>query len=65
MANERLDLFGHDKNESQGFGDTISKVIKSVTRGKVEECDGCGWRRRALNRVLPYRKSTKRDNGTR
>ena len=34
---KRVDLFGHDK----GFGDTVSRVIKTVTRGKIKECGGC------------------------
>ena len=55
----RLDLFGHDKSESQGLGDTVSKVIKSVTRGRVKECGGCKGRRRVLNRMFPYKERDK------
>ena len=39
---KRVDLFGHDK----GLGDTVSRVIKTVTRGKVEECNRVGGGRR-------------------
>ena len=54
---KRVDLFGHDK----GAGDTISRVIKTVTRGKIEECGGCQKRRDTLNKIIPYRNNeTKR-----
>ena len=48
---KRVDLFGHDK----GVGDTISRVIKTVTRGKIEECGGCQKRQDILNKLIPYR----------
>ena len=28
------------KKIDKGFGDTISRAIKTVTRGKIEECNG-------------------------
>ena len=37
-----------------GLGDTVSKAIKAVTRGKVKECGGCAERRAWLNRKVPY-----------
>ena len=49
---KRVDLFGHDK----GFGDTVSRVIKTVTRGKIKECGGCRNRKEALNNLIPYAK---------
>jgi hypothetical protein len=51
MAGKRVDLFGHDK----GLGDTVSRVIKTVSRGKIKECGGCEKRKEYLNRVIPYR----------
>ena len=48
---KRVDLFGHDK----GVGDTVSRIIKTVTRGKIEECGGCKKRRDTLNNMIPYR----------
>ena len=48
---KRVDLFGHDK----GLGDTVSRAIKTVTRGKIKECGGCQKRRDILNRMIPYR----------
>ena len=54
---KRVDLFGHDK----GLGDTVSRVIKTVTRGKVEECGGCKKRKDILNKMIPFRNNeTKR-----
>ena len=48
---KRIDLFGHDK----GIGDTISRVIKTVSRGKIKECGGCQKRREYLNKKIPFR----------
>ena len=44
-----------ENERSKGLGDTVSKVIKKVTRGKKEECEPCRKRREALNKLLPYR----------
>lgn len=49
---KNVNLFGHDK----GLGDTVSRVIKTVTRGKIKECGGCKKRKALLNRMIPYRK---------
>ena len=48
---KNINLFGHDR----GLGDTVSRVIKTVTRGKIKECGGCKNSKQMLNRVLPYR----------
>ncbi|SVB59241.1 uncharacterized protein METZ01_LOCUS212095 [marine metagenome] len=48
---KRIDLFGHDK----GIGDTISRVIKTVSRGKIKECGGCQKRKEYLNKKIPFR----------
>ena len=50
----RVDLFGHDWNTDEGFGDTVSRVIKKVSKGKLNECGGCKKRRETLNRMIPY-----------
>ena len=47
----RVDLFGHDK----GLGDTVSRVINRVSRGKIKECGGCENRKEYLNQMIPYR----------
>jgi hypothetical protein len=51
-----VDLFSNDI----GFGDTVSRAIKTVTRGKIKECGGCKKRRDILNRMIPYRNATNR-----
>jgi hypothetical protein len=43
------------KKIDSGLGDTISRVIKTVTNGKINECNGCGKRKEFLNRVVPYK----------
>ena len=42
--------------KSKGLGDTVSKVIKKVTGGRVKECQPCKRRREALNKKFPYKK---------
>lgn len=39
---------------SRGLGDTVARVIKWATGGRVRPCGGCGKRRARLNRVWPY-----------
>ena len=51
------------KEKSKGLGDTVSKVIKKVTGGKVEECEPCRKRREALNNLVPYKKKEDNNNG--
>jgi len=51
---KRVDLFGHDWSTDEGLGDTVSRVIKKVTKGKIKECGGCKKRRDILNKVMPY-----------
>ena len=40
---------------SRGLGDTVERLIKKVTFGKVKPCGGCKKRRDTLNRLVPYR----------
>ena len=40
----------------KGLGDTISKIIKKVSGGKVKECESCKKRKEALNKKFPYKK---------
>jgi hypothetical protein len=42
------------KRPSRGLGDTVAKVIETVTGGRVRPCGGCHKRRAALNRLFPY-----------
>jgi len=52
-----------DKEKSRGLGDTVSKVIKKVTGGKVEECEPCRKRRETLNKLVPYNNKEKNNGG--
>jgi len=47
-------------NKSRGLGDTVERIIKKVTRGKVKPCGGCKKRRELLNKMIPYED---KDNG--
>ena len=53
----------HSKGSSKGLGDTVKKVIESVTGKKASNCGPCQKRREALNRLMPYKsKPNKEDN---
>ena len=47
--------FRREMNKSKGLGDTVSKIIKKATFGKVEECDSCKRRKEMLNKLFPYK----------
>ena len=47
--------FRREMNKSKGLGDTVSKIIKKATFGKVEECDSCKRRKELLNKLFPYK----------
>jgi len=36
------------KKIDKGLGDTIARAIKTVSRGKIEECGGCTKRKEFL-----------------
>lgn len=42
------------KPQARGFGDTVSRVIKKLSRGKIKQCGGCKKRRQLLNKLIPY-----------
>jgi len=42
------------KNIDKGIGDTISRAIKTISRGTIKECNGCIKRKETLNKILPY-----------
>ena len=42
--------------DDKGLGDTVSRAIKTVTAGKVRECNGCVVRKDYLNKIVPYNK---------
>ena len=49
----------NNDDKSKGLGDTVSKIIKKITLGKVEECEPCKKRKEALNNKFPYGKNGK------
>ena len=61
MSKKKSKTFNNKKKQSKGLGDSVSKVIKKVTGGKVKECDSCKKRKEMLNKLFPY-KSKKKDN---
>ena len=56
MSNhEEAGKYRKEVNRSKGLGDTVSKVIKKATFGKVRECDSCKKRKDILNKLFPYK----------
>ena len=47
--------------QSKGLGDTVSKVIKKVSGGRIKECGGCSKRREWLNNKVSYTKGNALD----
>ena len=45
---------GCNNCQSKGLGDTVSKVIKKVSGGRIKECGGCAKRRKWLNDKVSY-----------
>ena len=43
------------KKIDYGLGDTLSRIIKTVTNGKLNECNGCEKRKEFLNKIIPYK----------
>ncbi len=39
----------------RGLGDTVELIIRTLTLGLMSPCAPCRRRKRALNRLLPYR----------
>jgi|2_EtaG_2_1085320.scaffolds.fasta_scaffold124328_2 hypothetical protein len=48
-------ISSEEEEKSKGFGDTVSKFINKATLGKVKECEPCKKRKKALNKVFPYK----------
>jgi len=46
----------NNDKKSIGLGDTVSKIIKKITLGKIEECEPCKKRKEELNKRFPYKK---------
>ena len=60
-AYKRLAISYSELNQkrSSGLGDTISKLISYIFRGKVKECKGCKKRKAYLNKKFNYKKKRK------
>lgn len=43
---------------SRGVGDTVAKIIRVATFGRVKPCPKCKKKQEELNRRFPYRKSS-------
>ena len=43
-----------DGNLNRGFGDTLARVINSVTG--IKPCAGCSDRKETLNKWIPYKR---------
>jgi len=41
---------------NRGLGDTVSSIIRNVSRGKIKECGGCKKRKQWLNENVSYAK---------
>jgi len=52
MLMEQGGIQSPETEESQGLGDTIAKLIKTVG---IKPCGGCNRRRKKLNQWIPYR----------
>ena len=50
-----FDEWEKEFEKSTGFGDTVSKAIKTLSGGRIKECGGCARRRALLNRMIPYK----------
>ena len=46
----------HELGKSRGLGDTIAKLTKAVG---IRQCGGCAKRRKALNKIFPFRGAQK------
>jgi len=57
MANKGIDISKakyRDGAPDRGLGDTIARVIKTVTFGKVNPCPSCLKKIDRINAAVPY-----------
>ncbi len=49
-----------DPERSRGLGDTVKKIIETVSFGKIKQKKGCGCKKRQekLNELFPYKDKT-------
>ncbi len=58
----RRQKMSEKKKSSEGLGDSVSKIIKKVTGGKIKECDSCKKRKEMLNKLFPYKNKEDKDD---
>ena len=46
----------YEVGNSRGLGDTVAKITKAVG---IKPCGGCAKRRKAMNRIFPFRRAPK------
>ena len=71
MDNQRIKYrYCHDRCQertyrARGVGDTVKKIINTITLGKLKPKKGCGCnkRRKKLNKILPYDKKKGGNDG--
>lgn len=49
-----LNVCTHYHGPDRGLGDTVKRVIHTLTAGKIRPCDQCQKRQTKLNELLPY-----------
>ncbi len=57
----KVSRFHPYKFDSEGFGDTVYKLIGYISLGLIKPCRACNKRRQVLNRMFPYRAKAKDD----
>ncbi len=46
----------YEVGKSRGLGDTVAKITKAVG---IKPCGGCAKRRKAMNKIFPFRGAPK------
>ena len=46
----------YEGGKSRGLGDTVAKITKAVG---IKPCGGCAKRRKAMNKIFPFRGAPK------
>jgi len=49
-----LNICPQYQGPDRGLGDTVGRVIQTLTAGKVKPCNACKKRQLKLNKLLPF-----------
>lgn len=49
-----LNICNQYDGPDRGLGDTVGRVIQTITAGKVKPCNACKKRQQKLNQLLPF-----------